>query len=141
MRGKLKCPPGTFVILVALPESTCPDGEPIGVVEMYKDGVPDIAKTVPLEDGERGFGWLASMAVSKPFHRQGLGSALVQASLQPVYEKWGYTRIALHVFEDNEAAVALYKRNGFEVVSSRPKVWMQWLKQRDELLMTRRIGP
>lgn len=46
---------------------------------------------------------------------KGVGSAMMQAALD-LADKWlQYTRIELTVFTDNEAAIALYKRFGFEV--------------------------
>ena len=136
MRGKLSAPSGSAIIVVAMAAADGADGRPVGVVEMYKDAVPDIAARLHTAcDREFGFGWLASMAVAPEFHRQGLGRALVEAALEPVRTEWGYDRVALHVFEDNEAALGLYKAMGFETVDSQPQVWMQWLKQRQQQLM------
>ena len=138
LRGKLKGAAGTFRILVVVPADEQPDGTPVGIVEMYKNGTPDIAERLSLEQDEAGFGWLASMAVAEDRRRQGIGHVLVAASEQVVRD-WGFRRTALHVFADNEAAKALYDREGFHEVAARKQHWMQWLSQRDQILMSRMI--
>jgi len=46
---------------------------------------------------------------------KGVGSALMQAALD-LADKWlQYSRVELTVFTDNAAAIALYKRFGFEI--------------------------
>jgi ribosomal protein S18 acetylase RimI-like enzyme len=136
LRNKLKSDPDKVVMLVVLPKTDAPDGGPIGIIELYKNGTPDIANRLPLDSEENGFVWLASMAVAKEHQRQGIGSALVAASTR-VMQFWSFRRTALHVFADNEAARSLYERVGFEEVSCRQQPWMQWLANREQLLMTR----
>ena len=119
MRAKLAAPPESAVILVAMPAEQGPDSQPVGIVEMYKDAVPDIAARLHKAQGsEFGFGWLASMAVDEAYQRRGLGSTLVAEAQRPVKEQWGYDWAALHVFEDNEAALKLYEAAGFEKVET-----------------------
>jgi putative acetyltransferase len=55
------------------------------------------------------------MAVAADHHRRGIGSALM-AALCDYADRWaGWTRIELTVFADNDGAIALYRRFGFEV--------------------------
>lgn len=136
LRGKLQGAADSFRILVVVPAEEEHDGAPVGIVEMYKNGTPDIAGRLELGEDEAGFGWLASMAVAQERQRQGVGRVLVAAS-ERVVREWGFRRTALHVFADNEAAKALYDSEGFEEVAARKQHWMQWLSQRDQILMSR----
>ncbi|MGE5171758.1 MAG: GNAT family N-acetyltransferase [Rudaea sp.] len=54
------------------------------------------------------------MAVRDDWHRRGVGSALLGAAID-LSDRWiGYTRLELTVYTDNEAALALYRKFGFE---------------------------
>ena len=49
------------------------------------------------------------------WQRRGVGSALLHAAID-LADNWiGYTRLELTVFTDNAAAVALYRKFGFEI--------------------------
>ena len=48
-------------------------------------------------------------------HGQGVGSALLTAALNLADNWLQYSRVELTVFLDNEAAIALYKKFGFEI--------------------------
>lgn len=55
------------------------------------------------------------MAVHPGWKRKGIGSSLLEALLD-LSERWlNLSRIELTVFVDNEAAVGLYKKYGFEI--------------------------
>ncbi|MFY7975770.1 MAG: GNAT family N-acetyltransferase [Rubrivivax sp.] len=55
------------------------------------------------------------IAVRRDLQNQGVGSALMSA-LCDFADRWtNWTRIELHVFADNESAIALYRRFGFEL--------------------------
>jgi L-phenylalanine/L-methionine N-acetyltransferase len=54
------------------------------------------------------------MSVSRAWQRKGIGTALLVAVID-LAEKWmAITRLELTVFADNEAAIALYRKHGFE---------------------------
>jgi len=60
--------------------------------------------------------WLYDINVFAPFRRRGYGSAILAAAEEFVARE-GRTSLALNVVGDNEVAVALYQRNGYEVSS------------------------
>ena len=63
-------------------------------------------------------GWLDSVAVRRPWRRQGLATALVVRALHALRAA-GYSGAVLGVDASNpQDALGLYRRVGFEVVSS-----------------------
>ena len=55
------------------------------------------------------------MAVRDDWHGKGVGSALMQATVD-LADRWlNLTRLELDVYTDNEAALALYKKFGFNL--------------------------
>ncbi|MCZ8236286.1 MAG: GNAT family N-acetyltransferase [Inhella sp.] len=81
------------------------DGELVGLAGLHGAG------TSPRRAHARTLGlWVVPHA-----HRQGVGSALMQA-LVDVADRWiGALRLELTVNADNAAAIALYRRFGFEL--------------------------
>ncbi|MFG2563785.1 GNAT family N-acetyltransferase, partial [Streptomyces sp. NPDC048496] len=61
--------------------------------------------------------WLHDINVFAPFRRRGYGSAILAAAAEELVAREGWTSLGLNVFGDNEAAVALYRRNGYDVSS------------------------
>lgn len=55
------------------------------------------------------------MAVHDDWHSQGVGTALMNAALDLADNWLNLTRLELIVFVDNEPAIALYKKCGFEI--------------------------
>jgi ribosomal protein S18 acetylase RimI-like enzyme len=60
--------------------------------------------------------WLYDINVFVPFRRLGYGSAILTAA-EALIAGDGRTALGLSVVGDNEAAIALYRRNGYEVAS------------------------
>jgi putative acetyltransferase len=55
------------------------------------------------------------MAVHDDWHRRGVGTALLAAAID-LADNWiGYSRLELTVYTDNAAALALYRKFGFDV--------------------------
>jgi putative acetyltransferase len=54
------------------------------------------------------------LTVHEDWHGKGVGSALMRAGLDLADNWLGLTRLELEVYTDNEAAVRLYERFGFE---------------------------
>lgn len=60
--------------------------------------------------------WLYDINVFAPFRRLGYGSAILAAA-EALMAREGKTALGLTVVGDNEAAIALYRRNGYGVAS------------------------
>jgi putative acetyltransferase len=58
---------------------------------------------------------LIGMSVRDDWHRRGVGTALLAAAID-LADNWiGYARLELTVYTDNAAALALYRKAGFEI--------------------------
>jgi GNAT superfamily N-acetyltransferase len=57
--------------------------------------------------------WLEDLYVTPAARRSGLGSALIELTLERARER-GCRRVELDVTEDNEAALTLYREAGFD---------------------------
>lgn len=99
---------------------------PRGVfVEAAKKGLVLVAT-----DGNRVYGFVEfggitkdkwtiyKIATAKPMRNKGIGRVLVQALAEKAKESNAGLR--LKVTEDNESAIAFYRKNGFEVVGVEP---------------------
>ncbi len=61
-------------------------------------------------------GWLYDVNVFAPFQRRGYGTAILAAAEALIVDQ-GWTALGLSVVGDNAAAIALYRRAGYEVAS------------------------
>jgi len=83
----------------------CVDGEPIGQIGLH---------TFPTSARRRHVGQIG-MAVRDDWQGKGAGSALMQAVIE-LGEKWlSLKRFELEVYTDNEPAIRLYKKFGFQI--------------------------
>jgi GNAT superfamily N-acetyltransferase len=67
-------------------------------------------------EGTASSAWLYDINVFAPFRRLGYGSAILAAT-EALMAGEGKTALGLNVVGDNEAAIALYRRNGYDVAS------------------------
>ena len=99
-RQRLAEPPEGFYSLLA-----CVDAEPIGHLGLH---------TFPNRPRRRHTGSIG-MSVRDDWQGKGAGSALMQAAVD-LAERWlNLSRLELQVYTDNEAAIGLYKKFGFEI--------------------------
>jgi putative acetyltransferase len=99
-RKRLSEPPDGLILLVA-----CVDGEVVGNLGL---------ETFPNRPRVRHAGTIG-MAVRDDWQGRGVGTSLMEAVLDLADNWLNLSRIELQVYADNSAAVALYKRFGFEI--------------------------
>jgi GNAT superfamily N-acetyltransferase len=111
-------------------------GEGTVLVAVDGDGAPaGLAAMVGRTEPELG------MAVRADRRRRGVGDALVLACLAWARGR-GAARVVLHVFPHNSAAVALYRKHGFELRGVAPGGFLRRSGERWEALrMVRELGP
>jgi putative acetyltransferase len=81
------------------------------------------------------------MAVHEDWTGKGLGSALLEEALETADAWLGLVRLELSVFIDNEAAVALYTKHGFEVEGCLQKYAFRDGRYADVFTMARLVHP
>jgi putative acetyltransferase len=80
------------------------NGEIVGLIGLHVRSRPRVRHIADL-----------GMMVRDDWQGKGIGAALVQAAVD-LAEKWlNLSRIELTVYTDNQAAIALYKKFGFEI--------------------------
>jgi len=78
------------------------------------------------------------MAVRDDCQRRGVGTALLSAAID-VADNWiGYARLELTVYTDNAAAIALYRKFGFETEGTARQYALRDGEFVDALMMARR---
>jgi ribosomal protein S18 acetylase RimI-like enzyme len=63
--------------------------------------------------------YLSNLCVDERYRGRKIGRALVRCVENIAKTDWGYNRIYLHVDEDNQAALNLYKSEGYRDVGHR----------------------
>jgi putative acetyltransferase len=105
-RKRMSEPPEGMHSLVA-----CVDGEVVGQLGLH---------TFPNSYRRRHAGQIG-MAVRDEWHGKGIGTALVQAAIE-LADRWlNLTRLELEVYVDNEPAMKLYAKFGFEIEGTAKK--------------------
>ncbi|MFD5560871.1 GNAT family N-acetyltransferase [Kitasatospora griseola] len=66
--------------------------------------------------GEEHAAWLYDLHVEPELRRRGFGSAILRAA-EALTAREGWTALGLNVFGGNEAAIALYRANGYQVAA------------------------
>lgn len=86
----------------------------IAFVATIGDTLVGAAELTPFK-GRRAHAASLGLGVHDAWHRRGIGRALM-AELIDLADNWlGLRRLELHVFTDNHAALALYRKFGFEI--------------------------
>jgi len=80
---------------------------------------------------------MLGIMVHKDYQNQGVGKKLMEALLD-VADNWlMLVRVELAVYTDNERAIALYKKMGFEIEGTRKKAAIRGGAYVDEFIMAR----
>jgi len=99
-----KCGEGDHILVAAI------DDEVVGVIGLHTSSRPRVNHR-----GEIG------MMVRDDWHGKGVGTAMMRAVID-LADKWlNLARIELTVFTDNESAIALYRKFGFEIEGTHRK--------------------
>ena len=78
-----------------------------------------------------------SVYVASRFHRQGIGAALLDA-LVSASAAGGFWTLQASIFPENEASIALHRKQGFRIVGRRERIAQLRGIWRDTVLMERR---
>jgi putative acetyltransferase len=80
------------------------DGKVVGLVSLHREVSARRAHVASI-----------GLSVHPDVQRRGIGSALLKAIMDLAFKWLQVKRIELDCFADNEAAIALYKKHGFEI--------------------------
>jgi ribosomal protein S18 acetylase RimI-like enzyme len=81
------------------------DGVTVGEVWLAMEGTP-----------ERKAGYIYDVFIAEPFRRRGIATHAMRL-LEKEAVHFGFKTLGLHVFGDNQAAIKLYKKLGYEVTN------------------------
>lgn len=110
-----------------IPLVACVDNEVVGILGIHSH--PDMPRT-------RHSAWIG-MAVRDDWQRRGIGSALLREAIALADGWLQLSRLELHVFVENEPAIQLYGRFGFELEGTMRKAAFCDGALRDVLMMAR----
>lgn len=105
------------------------EGQPVGMILSYPSdeyGIPPVVKTIVprrrldhvrdiLESRVENSWYINSLIVTSLVQGQGIARLLLECMAEVAIER-GFDNMSLHVWGDNEGALKLYEREGFEVV-------------------------
>ena len=93
--------------------------EPVDIVSPPFDGTDVFAPYKYLEAPDTWY--ICGVAVLQEYRGHGIGTGLMQIAREQA-QAHGYSQLSLVVFEENTAAVRLYKRLGYEIIDAAPIV-------------------
>lgn len=70
-------------------------------------------------EGEKGRVWLDRLLIDQAFQGKGIGKAALRALLSHLKKIYGCDRIYLSLYENNRAALDLYRKFGFSFIDER----------------------
>jgi putative acetyltransferase len=116
------------------------DGE-VSLVACLGTEVVGHLSLYPYPESRRRHSGHFGMAVRDDWRRQGVGTKLMEAALDLADNWLGLTRLDLRVFADNQAALALYRKFGFEVEGRHRRFALRAGEYADALVMARLKRP
>jgi putative acetyltransferase len=116
------------------------DGE-VSLVACLGTEVVGHLSLYPYPESRRRHSGHFGMAVRDDWRRQCVGTKLMEAALDLADNWLGLTRLDLRVFADNQAALALYRKFGFEVEGRHRRFALRAGEYADALVMARLKRP
>lgn len=114
-----------------------PAGSHLLVAEVDADVVGNLGLHAASASPRRRHAGSIGMAVRDDWHRRGVGTALMRAAID-LADRWiGYSRLELTVYTDNAAALALYRKCGFEIEGTARRYALRDGEMVDAYLMAR----
>ena len=115
-----------------------PETDYVFVAELAGEVVGNLGLHSVSKSPRRRHAGTLGMAVRDDVQRRGVGSALLAAAID-VADNWiGYARLELTVYTDNAAAIALYRKFGFETEGTARQYALRDGEFVDALMMARR---
>ncbi|WP_187488973.1 GNAT family N-acetyltransferase [Duffyella gerundensis] len=102
------------------------DGQVVGEISLFINSNVRIRQTI-------GFG----LVVDPNYGGRGVGQQLVAAAIDYAFNWFGATRLELEAFTDNQRAIRLYERMGFEQEGVRRRAALRESQYRDVTIMAR----
>jgi len=139
LENTLAMPSETLEKNISNLENIEPSRHQMAAVIELEDGSEKCIGTAGLsvsENRQRHVGYIGIM-VNSDYHGMGIGTALME-SLLDIADNWlGLIRLELTVFCDNDKAVGLYKKLGFEIEGTMKKAAIKSGKYADMYMMAR----
>lgn len=137
MMKKVQFNPVDRFVLLVVEDVDREDAEIVGAMEISWIDIQHVLDELN-EPGVTAVPYLASMAVDPSFRRSGAATALLEAAESLACLVWEEPRAVLHVYQDNEPAIELYKRRGYEIVFA-DAGWWKRLGARPRFLMRKQL--
>ncbi|KAK9806526.1 hypothetical protein WJX73_007064 [Symbiochloris irregularis] len=135
LKNKLSVAPADGYCCLVAEDAVRPAGV-LGTVEVSLQSEQEelsALRSKGLED--QGYAYLTSIAVSTPWRRRGIASALLSAA-ERVAGRWHQNWVLLHAYDSDAASVGVYSRCGYAKLRVDP-AWVGMLGGRQRVLMAK----
>ncbi|MBL1210188.1 GNAT family N-acetyltransferase [Geminocystis sp. GBBB08] len=134
LRNRIKNPNSEHFCLVA-----------VSTIVNKNDNSPRIIGTVELSfrteygwKGKRKYPYIANLAVSKNYRRQGIGSQLL-SKCEMIAQNQGFNEVYLHVLASNKSGQQLYLQNGYTIRQVETDLYSLFVPSKRRLLLAKSI--
>ncbi|BAQ62728.1 GCN5-related N-acetyltransferase [Geminocystis sp. NIES-3708] len=88
--------------------------------------------------GKKTYPYIANLAVSKNYRRQGIGSKLL-SKCETIAKEHGFKELYLHVLASNQSGKQLYLRNGYTIRQVETDLYSLFVPSKRRLLLAKSI--